>query len=94
MENIPLTKTMTKTMIGRRPLATNPMDRTGSHVFVFVDIFAKLPTFSLLTSCSAEPKVFVFTFVCLSVGLFVRLSAAARFEPRQALMAPLASVLL
>lgn len=61
-------------MIGRQPLATNPMDRTGDFsCFVFQCLyFAKLPTLSSLTSSSAEPMIidFMFFFFSFHISFF------------------------
>lgn len=97
------TTTTMMVMIGRRPLATNPMDRTGDFsCFVFLCLcFAKLPSLSPLTSSSAEPMVtdFMFFFFSFFFCLFF-LKCGRAVEPlpklcvgRQALKAPFTAVL-
>ena len=64
-------------MIGRRPLATNLMDRPGDFSsFIFLCLcFAKLPALSPLTSCSAEPRITDFNFI--GVCLFVKVQQSS-----------------
>lgn len=90
-------------MIGRRPLATNPMDRTGD-LSCFVSLclyFAKLPTLSCLSPSSAEPMIdlmFYFFSLFFLFFFFFTFSLCDRaVHPLlgcQALKAPFTAVLL